>query len=36
MTTLLTVGHGTLDQDGLADLLTGAGVKLLVDIDSGS
>lgn len=29
---LLTVGHGTLDRDGLARLLTGAGVELLVDI----
>src|SRR5699024_7473946 len=28
---LLTVGHGTLDRDGLARLLTGAGVELLVD-----
>src|SRR5699024_2409642 len=28
---LLTVGHGTLDRDGLARLLTGAGVELPVD-----
>lgn len=32
VTALITVGHGTLDQDGLADLLTGAHVNLLVDI----
>lgn len=30
--TLLTVGHGTLDRDGLGDLLTQAGVELLVDV----
>lgn len=29
---LLTVGHGTLDRDELARLLTDAGVELLVDI----
>jgi uncharacterized protein (DUF488 family) len=29
---LLTVGHGTHDRDGLAALLTGAGVELLVDV----
>jgi len=29
---LLTVGHGRLGEDELADLLTGAGVELLVDI----
>jgi len=29
---LLTVGHGRLDRDQLAALLTGAGVELLVDI----
>jgi len=29
---LLTVGHGRLDEDGLAALLTGEGVDLLVDI----
>ena len=29
---LLTVGHGRLDPNALADLLTGAGVELLVDI----
>ncbi len=29
---LLTVGHGTLDREELAALLTGAGVELLVDI----
>lgn len=29
---LLTVGHGRLDRDELARLLTGAGVELLVDI----
>ena len=29
---LLTVGHGRLDRDELAALLTGAGVELLVDI----
>lgn len=29
---LLTVGHGTLDRDGLATLLAGAGVELLVDV----
>ena len=29
---LLTVGHGTLDRDGLAALLTGAEVGLLVDV----
>ena len=30
--TLLTVGHGTLPEDELAALLTGAGVALLVDV----
>jgi uncharacterized protein (DUF488 family) len=30
--TLLTVGHGRLDQDGLGALLSGAGVELLVDV----
>ncbi|WP_028653808.1 DUF488 domain-containing protein [Nocardioides sp. J54] len=29
---LLTVGHGTLDRDGLAALLAGADVELLVDV----
>jgi uncharacterized protein (DUF488 family) len=29
---LLTVGHGTLDREALAALLTGAGTDLLVDI----
>jgi uncharacterized protein (DUF488 family) len=29
---LLTVGHGTLEQDELAALLTGAGVGLVVDV----
>ena len=29
---LLTVGHGTLDRDSLATLLTDAGVELLVDV----
>ena len=29
---LLTVGHGRLDHDQLARLLTGAGIELLVDI----
>ncbi|MEE6271913.1 DUF488 domain-containing protein [Georgenia sp. MJ206] len=29
---LLTVGHGPLDRDSLAALLTGAGVELLVDV----
>jgi uncharacterized protein (DUF488 family) len=29
---LLTVGHGTHDRDGLAALLSGAGVDLLVDV----
>jgi uncharacterized protein (DUF488 family) len=29
---LLTVGHGTLDQDSLGSLLTGAGIALLVDV----
>jgi uncharacterized protein (DUF488 family) len=29
---LLTVGHGTLDRDALATLLTDAGVELLVDV----
>ncbi|MBB1009390.1 DUF488 domain-containing protein, partial [Dietzia sp. SLG510A3-3B2-2] len=29
---LFTVGHGRLDRDELARLLTGAGVELLVDI----
>ncbi|WP_114907995.1 DUF488 family protein [Ornithinimicrobium murale] len=29
---LLTVGHGTLDQHGLGDLVAGAGVEVLVDI----
>ncbi len=29
---LLTVGHGRLDREQLATLLTGAGVELLVDI----
>lgn len=31
-TGLLTVGHGSLSADGLADLLTAAGVATLVDI----
>ncbi|MCK0112392.1 DUF488 domain-containing protein [Ornithinimicrobium sp. F0845] len=30
--TLLTVGHSTLDRDDLGDLLTGAGIEQLVDI----
>ena len=29
---LLTVGHGRLDEDGLGGLLAGAGVELLVDV----
>lgn len=29
---LLTVGHGTLSQDGLTSLLTEAGIELVVDI----
>lgn len=29
---LLTVGHGTLDREGLGDLLVGAQVEVLVDI----
>lgn len=29
---LLTLGHGTLDQDGLGALLEGAGVRRLVDV----
>ncbi len=29
---LLTVGHGTLDEAGFSDLLTAAGVELLVDV----
>ena len=29
---LLTVGHGTLSQEALGALLTGAGVELLVDV----
>lgn len=29
---LLTVGHGTLDRHGLAELVAGAGVDLLVDV----
>lgn len=29
---LLTVGHGTLDRDGLGDLLQAAGVERLVDV----
>lgn len=29
---LLTLGHGRLDHDELASLLTGAGIELLVDI----
>ncbi len=32
ITGLLTVGHGTLDQDALAGLLSRAGVGLLVDV----
>jgi uncharacterized protein (DUF488 family) len=32
--TLLTVGHGTLAAGAFADLLTGAGVALLVDVRS--
>jgi hypothetical protein len=28
---LLTVGHGTLGQDALAELLVGAGVELVVE-----
>lgn len=32
MTTLLTVGHGTLTAEALAELLRGAGVELLVDV----
>lgn len=31
---LLTVGHGTLGQDALAELLVGAGVELVVDVRS--
>lgn len=30
--TLLTVGHGRLGRDELADLLTGAGIRQLVDV----
>ncbi|MGH3665572.1 MAG: DUF488 family protein [Egibacteraceae bacterium] len=30
--TLLTVGHGTLEQDALATLLTDAAVRLVVDV----
>lgn len=30
--TLLTVGHGRLERDELADLLTGAGITQLVDV----
>lgn len=30
--TLLTIGHGRLDEDGLGALLRGAGVELLVDV----
>jgi uncharacterized protein (DUF488 family) len=29
---LLTVGHGTLSQEGLGDLLRGAGVERIVDV----
>lgn len=29
---MLTVGHGTLDRDGLGDLLTRAGVQHVVDV----
>lgn len=32
MSSLLTVGHGTLDRAGLTALLTGAGVETLVDV----
>lgn len=32
MTSLLTVGHGTLDRAPLAALLRGAGIELLVDV----
>ena len=31
---LLTVGHGTMSADGLAELLVGAGVELVVDVRS--
>lgn len=31
---LLTVGHGTMSSDELAELLTGAGVELVVDVRS--
>ena len=30
--TLLTVGHGRLERDELAELLTGAGIAQLVDV----
>jgi uncharacterized protein (DUF488 family) len=32
VTTLLTVGHGTLSAEALGELLRGAGVELLVDV----
>ena len=31
---LLTVGHGTMSQEGLAELLTGAAINLVVDVRS--
>jgi uncharacterized protein (DUF488 family) len=34
MTTVLTVGHGTLSAEALVDLLRGAGVSQLVDVRS--
>jgi uncharacterized protein (DUF488 family) len=34
MTTLYTVGHGTLSAEGLVGLLTGAGVRGVVDVRS--
>jgi uncharacterized protein (DUF488 family) len=32
VTTLLTVGHGTLSAEALGELLRGAGIELLVDV----
>jgi uncharacterized protein (DUF488 family) len=32
MTTILTIGHGTLGAESFTDLLTGAGVERLVDV----
>ncbi|MGH9065138.1 MAG: hypothetical protein ACRD0L_14430 [Acidimicrobiales bacterium] len=33
-TSLLTVGHGTMERQELADLLAGSGVELVVDVRS--